>query len=164
MGRDWNDRGFEEFFRCALPMATRVAQRITGDAALAQDAAGEALTRALYRWPQVSAMENPGGWVVRVAVNVALDSLPRRLPTVALADEADGSEAVILRIALIAALRALPLRQREVIVLRYVAGLSEDEVAASLGISENSVRTHRSRALRHMRTALGTDFSGGLVG
>lgn len=48
---------------------------------------------------------------------------------------------------MIAALRRLPLRQREVLVLRYYADLSEAEIAEELGISAGSVKTHAHRGL-----------------
>ncbi|MDI2131675.1 sigma-70 family RNA polymerase sigma factor [Yinghuangia seranimata] len=49
--------------------------------------------------------------------------------------------------ALIAALRALPARQREALVLRHWMGLKESEIAATMGISTGSVKTHTSRGL-----------------
>jgi RNA polymerase sigma-70 factor (ECF subfamily) len=60
-----------------------------------------------------------------------------------------------------AALRALPERQREVIVLRHLAGLSEPEVAEYLGISLGSVKTHMRRAKESLRGRLQVDFAGG---
>jgi RNA polymerase sigma factor (sigma-70 family) len=52
------------------------------------------------------------------------------------------------------ALAALPLRQREVLVLRHYLELSEAEIAAALGISRGAVKSHSSRGLAHLRTAL----------
>ena len=52
-------------------------------------------------------------------------------------------------------LLGLPVRQREVLVLRYYGQLSEAEIASALGISTGSVKTHSSRALRALRPVLG---------
>lgn len=60
-------------------------------------------------------------------------------------------DVVLLRVALTTALPALPRRQREVIVLRYLVGLSDCEVAITLGIEEGTVRTHVRRALAALR-------------
>ena len=56
--------------------------------------------------------------------------------------------------AVIAALRGLPDRQREALVLRYYADLSEAEIAATMGISRGAVKSHTSRAVSALRTAL----------
>ncbi len=53
-----------------------------------------------------------------------------------------------------AALRDLPDRQREAIVLRYYAGLSEGEIAAAMGISRGAARAHTARGLSALGAAL----------
>ena len=57
--------------------------------------------------------------------------------------------------AALAAVRELPRRQREVLVLRYWSGLSEAEIAAALEISPGTVKTSASRAMARLRTTLG---------
>ena len=57
---------------------------------------------------------------------------------------------------LVAALNTLALRQRQVLVLRYYAGLSETETAAALGISQGAVKTHSARGRATLRAALRT--------
>ena len=64
---------------------------------------------------------------------------------------ADGAEGLVDRIAIIDAVRRLPLRQREVVVLRFFADLSVSETAAAIGSSEGTVKTHTSRALLALR-------------
>jgi RNA polymerase sigma factor (sigma-70 family) len=54
----------------------------------------------------------------------------------------------------VAALRALPERQRECLVLRYYADLSEAEIAAAMGISPGAVKSHASRGMTALRSAL----------
>ena len=57
----------------------------------------------------------------------------------------------------IAALRQLPVRQREALVLRYYADLSEAEIAAAMGVSTGSVKTHAHRGLAALAKLLGED-------
>jgi RNA polymerase sigma-70 factor (sigma-E family) len=59
------------------------------------------------------------------------------------------------RPAVIAALRGLPARQREAIVLRYYADLSEADIAAAMGISRAAVQSHSARGMTALRAALG---------
>jgi DNA-directed RNA polymerase specialized sigma24 family protein len=66
---------------------------------------------------------------------------------------APGSPAVI------SALRALPARQREAVVMRYYAGLSEARVAEVMGISRRSARRHTERAMAALRTVPGTGIT-----
>jgi RNA polymerase sigma factor (sigma-70 family) len=58
------------------------------------------------------------------------------------------------RSALISALRTLPARQREVLVLRYYAELSEPQIAATMGISRGAVKSHAARAMSSLRAVL----------
>jgi RNA polymerase sigma-70 factor (ECF subfamily) len=86
-------------------------------------------------------------WVLRVTANISLDRLRRlRRSTAAPPVDPQPDDTAALRITLQEALRRLPQRQREVVVLRYLADLSESDVAAALGISLGSVKTaHASR-------------------
>ena len=150
---------FEAVFRDLFQPAFRVAYRILASVEDAEDAAAEALARALVRWRRVSRLSYREAWVMRVASNVAIDMARKRRigpTTEELVD--DDADTTVLRIALTAALAALPKRQREVVSLRYVAGLSEAEVAASLEISVNSVKKHMSRGTASLRDRLGGEW------
>jgi RNA polymerase sigma factor (sigma-70 family) len=65
-----------------------------------------------------------------------------------------GAFLLLERSAVIAALRDLPTRQREAIVLRYYADLSEAEIAATMGISRGAVKSHTSRGMAALRAVL----------
>jgi RNA polymerase sigma factor (sigma-70 family) len=69
-------------------------------------------------------------------------------------DEPDPATALVERDAVLAALAALPERQREVLVLRYYGDLSEAAIADSLGISRGAVKTHASRGMAALRPIL----------
>ena len=108
--------------------------------------------------------------MLRVTINLALDRV-RREP-----QSADGGfielrngaarqgsvvesfdEATAVRLALCAALRQLPDRQRHAIALRYLGGCVEEDIAASMRISPGSVKTHLRRGLDRLRSQEGTD-------
>jgi RNA polymerase sigma-70 factor (ECF subfamily) len=149
---------FRELFDRLLPRVQRMALRTLGDPFDAEDVAAETMARTSARWPKVSQLPHREFWVLRVAANVAIDMVRRRRPMAVAATADDAEDAAALRLALGAALRSLPKRQREVVVLRYLADLSEDDVAVALGISPATVHTHVHRALAALRGTLGPDF------
>ena len=161
------EQSFEEAFDELFPRAYRLARRLLGDAAAAEDIAAEALARAYARWSRVGSLPWRDGWVLRVASNLAIDVLRRQAaaPEPALAHSASAfafagpeDDLVALRLALAAALPRLPKRQRQAVTLRYLAGLTDAEVAEALGISAGSVKTHIHRGLAALRGRLGPGF------
>ncbi|HMJ75081.1 MAG TPA: sigma-70 family RNA polymerase sigma factor [Iamia sp.] len=159
------DDDFEQWFRTTLDRVRRAARRVVGSEAEADDIAAEAFARALVRWASVRDLPHRDAWVVRVASNLAIDAVRarsrrERILIVQRAAEAvgDATDASAERMALVVALGGLPRRQREVITLRYLVGLPEAEVAAVLGVSANTVKTHLSRALATLRDRLGTSW------
>jgi RNA polymerase sigma factor (sigma-70 family) len=151
---------FEEAFPGLFLVAYQVTYRVLGDVTRAEDAASEALARALVSWRRVGRMEHRNGWVARVAGNVAIDEIRRarrrqEVPEGAGPLAPDSSEETALRLALGAALAGLSTRQREVISLRYLADLDEAEVSRALGISVNSVKKHAARGKEALRARLG---------
>jgi RNA polymerase sigma-70 factor (sigma-E family) len=157
---DSNGDGFEEAFDGLFAAARGMAIRLVGAGPEADDVAAESLARAYARWPKVRDLDYRDAWVMRVTANVALDVLRRSrrpLPPPA-AVEDDPAEAAVTRLALAHALRRLPRRQRDVVVLRYLADLSEADVARSLGVSAGSVKQHAHRAVDALRRALGPGF------
>lgn len=151
---------FEEAFPGMFLVAYHVTYRVLGDVAGAEDAASEAMARALVSWRRVGRMEHRNGWVARVAGNVAIDEIRRarrrrEVPEAGAHLATDGTEETALRLALGAALAGLSTRQREVIALRYLADLDESEVSRALGISVNSVKKHAARGKEALRARLG---------
>ena len=149
---------FDEAFDSLFPRAERLAFRILGNWAAAEDAAAEALARAYANWRKVGLLPHRDGWVLRVATNVAIDIHRRRQPVPEPAEVPDVEELTAMRVALAAALSALPRRQQVVIALRYLEGMSEPEVAATLGLSLGTVKTHARRGAETLRARLGEDF------
>lgn len=152
---------FDAFFRAVLPRTVAAARRVTGDRAAAEDAAVEALARAHLHWARVAPLPWRDAWVLRVAIHQALRQRPRPAPTpVAGAPAPEGPDASD-RPALVAALRALPRRQRQAVVLRYLGDLSEADVAAALGVRAGTVKTHLRRGLDRLRAELGDSWQEG---
>lgn len=148
---------FEAAFARLYPRAESLAHRIVGDSAEAEDVAAEALARAYAHWAKLRDLPHVDGWVLRVTANLAIDSQRRQGRRFAV-ESIPVDDSSVLRMALAAALRTLPKRQREVIALRYLTDLCEADVALALGIAPATVRTHVHRALVHLRGRLGADF------
>jgi RNA polymerase sigma factor (sigma-70 family) len=149
---------FDALFDRLFPEAARLAFRVVGDRTAAEDIAAEAFARALSRWTAVGALPYREAWVLRVTVNLAVDTVRKKRPRPAADEHPDTTELATLRIALAHALATLPRRQREAIGLRYLSDLTDREVADVLGISEGTVRTHIRRGLRTLRVRFSDDI------
>jgi len=150
------DDAFEAFYTDAKDRVLRAVVASTGDAHDAEDCAAEAFARAYSRWDEVCTYRSPAAWVVRTAVNLHIDRHRRHQTTLRLLpdlaqDEVAPPAPLPIDAALVDALRALPERQRQVVALRILLGLSGDETAEELGISAGSVGTHLHRALAALR-------------
>ena len=157
MGREPD---FETWYRQEQPRLVRAMWAMSGDRELAADVVEEAFSRALARCDRVSRMDAPGGWVRMVAVNLVRRSVRRRaLEAKALfrRGEPRFPEAPTPDVELWAAVQALPLRQREVIALRYLADYTEAGTAAALGISEGATSASLAKARRRLAEALDCD-------
>lgn len=159
VGGPERDLEFEALFDGVFLAARRVARRIVGDPAAAEDIAAEALARTFARWKHVRELPYREAWVLRVTTNLAIDHARRRRPSAEpeLA-RAAADDIIAVRLALAAALSRLPRRQREAVALRYLGDLTEQDVAAALGISAGSVKTHVHRGLAALRERLGPTF------
>jgi RNA polymerase sigma-70 factor (sigma-E family) len=137
--------------------AYRIAFRLLGDREDAEDIAQEACIRACQRWRRLSDGGYATPWVAHVTTNLSLDRWRRRKSAqrYLAASPKPAPTAHDDRVDLHRALATLPRRQREVVLLRYVADLPEQEVARQLECSTGSVKTHASRGLAALRAALG---------
>jgi RNA polymerase sigma-70 factor (sigma-E family) len=146
----------------------RTACLLCGDPHQAEDIVQEALARLYAAWPRASRANNIDAYVRRIVVNSHHNQVrrPWRRERVA-AGVGEGPAVVHLPAedlqVMWAALRALPLGQRKVVVLRHYLGLSVEETAADLRISPGTVKSQTSDALAALRRALATDFGSTLV-
>lgn len=144
---------FDERFDDLARLAHRVAYRILGQRQEAEDVAQEALARAFVRWRRIGG--HADAWVTRVATNLALGLLRRRRTQPLTEAEPGAVDAVASdRLELVQMIEGLPRRQREVVVLRYLADLSEADVAERLGVSRGSVKRHAHRATRALEPVM----------
>jgi RNA polymerase sigma-70 factor (ECF subfamily) len=149
---------FEEYYLAAHRPLLRLCYLATLDVEAAADAAQEALARAWSRWDQIVAGDaDPGPWVRTVALNLCR-SRWRRLKREVTFLAASGPETHPSPRdpdpELHAALRRLPLRQREAIALRYWADLTVQECASAMGTSPGSVKKHLHRARARLQQDL----------
>jgi RNA polymerase sigma-70 factor (sigma-E family) len=151
---------FERYVVERSPWLLRSAYLLCRDWATAEDLLQTALAKAWFAWRRVG--DNPDPYVYRILANthaswwrgrrrreVPAATLPE--PAGEARDEYDSLAMVGVREALRQALACLPPRQRAVIVLRYFAGLSDQEIAEILGCSAPTVRSQASRALARLR-------------
>ncbi len=129
--------------------------RVTGDWTLAEDCAQDALATALERWPRDGVPANPGGWLMTVARNRALDVLrrsaveDRKLQEVAMTwtpEPADEIEDDRLRLIFTCCHPALALEARVALTLRTVAGVSTVDIARAFLVTESSMARRLTRA------------------
>jgi RNA polymerase sigma-70 factor (ECF subfamily) len=127
---------------------------VTGDVHRAADATDEAFVRALERWNRVSRCASPLAWTMRVAINVGRRQARRRnIEALALRRQVPRGDVPAAAGEAWAAVADLPPRQREIVVLRYVADLPETEIATALGVGRSTVSdclTDARRALARM--------------
>ncbi|MFE7169889.1 RNA polymerase sigma factor [Streptomyces sp. NPDC057616] len=151
---------FKDFYRASRDACLRAVLASVGDRQLAEDLVAEAFTRAWTAWPKVSRHPAPRAWIVRTALNTRVSWWRRRRREVTL----DGVPDVPagrpgdpgLDPALLAVLRQLPQRQREVIAYRVFLDLDTLATAKALGIAPGTVTAHLSRAVATLRGHLVT--------
>jgi RNA polymerase sigma factor (sigma-70 family) len=154
------DRLYERMWR---PMVL-IAIGLVDDSPSAEEVVQDAFTALYEHWSGMRDPQAAAAYLQVSVVNAARAVLRRRrtarkhLPAVREAEGPGADDAVLLsaehQIAR-EALATLPDRQREVLTLRYLAALPDDEIAAATGLSLPGVRSASSRGLAAMRAALG---------
>jgi RNA polymerase sigma-70 factor, ECF subfamily len=154
------DAAFDALFRREFGPITRTAYLIVGDWEVAREIAQDAFVQVLRHWKKVREMESPGGWVRRVAIRDAVRTRRRdargrswlRTLTPGFAGEPELAELDLHR-----ALLGLPRRQRAVIALYYLEDRPVAEIAALLGCSDGTVKTHLARGRAALAARLGEE-------
>ena len=159
--RSTMEEEFREFVAARSAALLRTAYLLAGDWATAEDLLQTALTKTYLAWKRLGEIEAVEPYARRVLVNTATSWWRRRWhgerPTEVLPERPapDRLDEQLERDALWRHVKALPARQRAVLVLRFYEDLSEAQTAALLSISVGTVKSQTSRALGHAAAAAG---------
>ena len=152
----------EEFVEFAGAVSARLqgmAFLLCGDWHTAEDLVQATLVKVFVSWRRIRRQETAHAYATRTLVNTYLAHKRLRrtgeIPTSELPERAAELPALETRMVVLAALATLPPRGRAVVVLRYWADLSVDQVAAVLGCSPGAVKSQSARALGKLRGVLG---------
>jgi RNA polymerase sigma-70 factor (sigma-E family) len=163
------DADFVAFVDRQAPQHLRAAALLTGDWHTAEDLVQTCLVKLYRAWPRLGPDVDLDAYLRRMLVNTNRSwwraRWRREAPVATVPDragEADAQDAHDRAAAVRQALRALPARQRAVLVLRFYEDLPVAEVAALLGCSSGAVKTHTHRGIRRLRQLLGGEAAAGM--
>ena len=160
------DRAVTALYSTHYRSLVRLAVLLVRDIATAEDLVQDSFVAMHGGWRRLRDSDEALSYLRQSVVNrsrsvlrhrIVVDrNVPKPAPDMPGGEQEDISK--LERSALISALRTLPARQREVLVLRYFVDLSEAQVAATMGISTGAVKSHAARAMSSLRAGLsGTD-------
>ena len=154
---------FDALYRAARDDVYAYVATLLRDDAAAEDVTAQAFERAFRRRRTYDARRGtPRAWLFGIARNAALDELRRRRRSATLAPDApddatpveDEVEQLVRRAAVRSAIAALEPRERELIALKFHAGLDNSELAAVLGVSVTNAGTQLHRAMTKLRRSV----------
>jgi DNA-directed RNA polymerase specialized sigma24 family protein len=128
----------------------RIAALLLADVAIAEQIVQDSFVAMHSAWPSLPGGDSASAYLYRSVVNGARSVSEKHEGESPRADHEPGP------IALMSALRALPARQREVVVLRYFAYLSEAQIASAVGVTPGTVGALAIKAMTALEAALGT--------
>ncbi len=146
-----------------LAALRRFARSLTRDPHRADDLVQGALERMYVAWPRVHSVADPGAYLRTVVVRLAVSESRRPWRRERSAEHLpetghDGTSGSLLRLDLARALAGLSVKQRAIVVLRYVEDRSVAEVAEVMGIAEGTVKRQSADAVAKLRRILGPNF------
>jgi RNA polymerase sigma-70 factor (sigma-E family) len=148
----------ETVYFASYPQLVGLARTILGGADGAEEIVQEAFVRTLARWGGLNDHADPLPYVRSAVINLCRSRFRRKVVPLRPAGAEPSAETTAAanarRDAVLAALSTLPVRQREVVALRYFGGLSTAETARELSIAEGTVKAHLHRGLAALRTHL----------
>lgn len=165
------DTAVEQLYVAHWDRLVRLSVLLVRDQGAAEEIVQDAFVAVHQRWDRLTDHDRALAYLRQAVVNRSRSALRHRgvvqryLARQSAPPPAAGADVSVLgdsrRDLVLAALRQLPRRQREVLALRYYLDLSESEIAETLGISRGAVKSHASRgsaALRPILAALGPDL------
>ena len=148
---------FESLYRRTFPRVYAYVASMLRDRSAAEEVTAAAYERAFRKRSSYRAGRgSPEAWLFGIARNAALDELrrlKRSVGEVDMAEPDDHSEVVVRRETVRAAVGTLDPRDRDLLALKYKAGLSNAEIARVLSIRESNVGTRLHRAMEKLRRA-----------
>ena len=159
------DRAVTELYSSHYRALVRLAALLVRDTPTAEEVVQDAFVATHDKWQGLRDAEKALAYLRQAVVNrsrsvlrhrtVVDKNLQKAPPDIPSAEH--GALVLLERSAVVAALLALPERQREAIVLRYYADLSEAEIAAAMHISRGAVKSHTARGMSALRASLEQD-------
>ena len=163
---EWSaDLAVIELYTLQYKALVRLAAMLVRDTSTAEEVVQDAFIAMHDGWHRLKDAEKALAYLRQAVVNRSRSVLRHRLvveknapkPAPDMPSAEHGAMALLERSAVIAALRDLPERQREALVLRYYADLSEAQIAAAMRISRGAVKSHTARAMAALRATLEQD-------
>jgi len=162
-GAAWTAEAFfTELYTAHYRRLVGAAWMLVRDVPTAEEVVQDAFVSMNDAWQRLRDAENALAYVRQAVVNRSRSVLRHQMviekylevapPDMPSAEQ--GAFVSLDRDAVVAALQGLSARQREAIVLRYYADLSEAEIARAMGISRGAVKSHTARGMAALRTAL----------
>ena len=155
-------RAATEIYTAHHDSLLRLARLLVRDDATAEDVVQESFIAMHGAWRGLGDTEKALSYLRQSVVNRSRSVQRHRAvvdryalePAPDMPSAEEGAISALERSAVISALRRLPPRQREAVVLRYYADLSESEIAATMGVSRGAVKSHTARGLMALRSVL----------
>jgi RNA polymerase sigma-70 factor (sigma-E family) len=159
------DRAVTQLYSAHYRSLVRLAALLVRDVGTAEEVVQDSFVAMHGAWRRLRDSEKALSYLRQSVVNrsrsvlrhrVVVDrNAPKPAPDEPSAEH--GALALVERSAVIDALRTLPARQREALVLRFYADMSEAQIAATMAISRGAVKSHTARAMQALRAVLERD-------
>jgi RNA polymerase sigma-70 factor (sigma-E family) len=164
---EWDaDRAVTALYGTHYRALVRLAALLVRDVSTAEEVVQDSFIAMHAAWLRLRDTDKALSYLRQSVVNrsrsvlrhrVVMDkNAPKPPPDMPSAEQ--GAISALERTAVVAALRKLPLRQREALVLRFYADLSEAQIASAMGISRGAVKSHTARGMSSLRTVLEMEF------
>ena len=141
---------FDEFYRAEYAPMVRLARGLVDTSECAEEIAQDAFAQVFERWDR---LDSPGGYLRTAVVNGARSELRKREVRRRVGLDRPPQPAAE-RDYLVDALDRLPAKRKTALVLRYYAGLSEREIAETMGVRPGTVKSMVSRGLAELREVI----------
>ncbi|HEY2508594.1 MAG TPA: SigE family RNA polymerase sigma factor [Streptosporangiaceae bacterium] len=163
---DWDaDRAVTALYSTHYRSLVRLAALLLRDVATAEEVVQDSFVAMHGGWRRLRDNDKALSYLRQSVVNRSRSVLRHRVvvdrnapkPSPDMPSAEQGAIALLERSAVVSALRKLPARQREALVLRYYADLTEAQIATAMGISRGAVKSHTARGISAMRGVLGPE-------